>query len=119
MNLKYISYEENRKVFYLFNTETYDVLEIKSKEDVRLPGYATKQIPKIIDYLNYNMAFDFKVSFANLTPLEITKIIHNNRIKSIKIEEDQIIYDTTYRVLEPLPIKKFLLQLYFESTAKD
>ena len=67
MNLKYIQYEENRKIFYFFNTETYDVIEIKSKEDVRLPGYATKQIPGIIDYLNEKMPFDFKVSFTNLT----------------------------------------------------
>lgn len=119
MNLKYIQYEENRKIFYFFNTETYDVIEIKSKEDVRLPGYATKQIPEIIDYLNEKMPFDFKVSFTNLTTSEIIKIIQNNRIKDIKIEDNLIIVDTKYSVLDTFPIKRFLLQLYFESTVKE
>ncbi len=119
MNLKYIQYEEQKTLFYFFNTETYDLLLIEFDRNERLPGDAIKKVPKIIDYLNKYMLFNFEVSFDNLTTLDLTKIIQNNKIKIIKIKDDQIILETEYSVLDKFLIKKFLLQLYFEITAKD
>ena len=119
MELKYIQFEDHKNLFYFFNTETYDLLLIESDREVRLPGYAVKIVPDVLDYLNKYMSFNFTVSFENLTVPEITKIIQNNRIKTIQIKDEQIIFETKYSVLDRFLIKKFLLQLYFESTVKE
>ena len=119
MELKYIQFEDHKNLFYFFNTETYDLLLIESDRDTRLPGYALSIVPDVIDYLNKYLLFNFKVNFNNLTVLDLTKIIQNNQIKIIKIKDEQIIFETKYSVLDRFLIKKFLLQLYFETTVKD
>ena len=119
MELKYIQFEDHKSLFYFFNTETYELLLVESDRDVRLPGYAIKIVPAVIDYLNKYLLFNFKVSFDNLTVLDLTKIIQNNQIKIIKIKDEQIILETKYSVLDRFLIKKFLLQLYFESTTNE
>lgn len=119
MELKYIQFEDYKNLFYFFNTETYDLLLIESDRDTRQPGYAVNIVPNVLNYLNKYLLFNFKVSFDNLTVLDLTKIIQNNQIKVIKIKDEQIIFETKYSVLDRFFIKKFLLQLYFETTAKD
>lgn len=119
MELKYIQFEDHKSLFYFFNTETYDLLLVESDRDVRLPGYAIKIVPDVIDYLNKYLLFNFKVSFDNLTVLDLTKVIQNNQIKIIKIKDEQITLETKYSVLDRFLVKKFLLQLYFESTVKE
>lgn len=119
MELKYIQFEANKNIFYFFNTETYDLLLIESDRDVRLPGYIVNQTSNILSYINKYMPFNLTVSFENLTVPEIIKIIQNNKIKIIKIKDNQIIFEANDSVLDEFLIKKFLLQLYFESTVKE
>lgn len=116
MNLKYIQFEDHRKIFYFFNTETFELIQIRSENHIRIPGYAEKQIKDVIDFLNENLLFNFKLSFENLSILDISKILQTNQIKVIEIKDSEIIFNTKYSVLDGFEVKKFLLQLYFEST---
>lgn len=116
MNLKYIQFEDHRKIFYFFNIETFELIQIRSEEHIRIPGYAKNHIQDVIDFLNKNLLLNFTISFENLSILDISKILQTNQIKVIEIKDSEIIFNTKYSVLDGFEVKKFLLQLYFEST---
>ena len=116
MNLKYIQFEDNRKIFYFFNIETFELIQIRSEEHIRIPGYAKNHIQDVIDFLNKNLLFNFTISFENLSILDISKILEKNQIKIIEIKDSEIIFNTKYSVLDGFEVKKFLLQLYFDTT---
>lgn len=116
MNLKYIQFEDNRKIFYFFNIETFELIQIRSEEHIRIPGYAKNHIQDVIDFLNKNLLLNFTISFENLSILDISKILEKNQIKIIEIKDPEIIFNTKYSVLDGFEVKKFLLQLYFDTT---
>lgn len=116
MNLKYIQFEDNRKIFYFFNIETFELIQIRSEEHIRIPGYAKNHIQDVIDFLNKNLLLNFTISFENLSILDISKILEKNQIKIIEIKDSEIIFNTKYSVLDGFEVKKFLLQLYFDTT---
>jgi len=116
MNLKYIQFEDNRKIFYFFNIETFELIQIRSEEHIRIPGYAKNHIQDVIDFLNKNLLLNFTISFENLSILDISKILEKNQIKIIEIRDSEIIFNTKYSVLDGFEVKKFLLQLYFDTT---